>query len=302
MSAAAPVVITGASGLIGTRLRAALRARGTPLRLISRAARIADEAGEEWLAWADLPRAVRGAAAIVNLAGEPVAGRRWTAAVKATIRDSRVSAGQAVVAALRVTPAEQRPRTLVQASAVGYYGSRGDALLDETSEPGDDYLAEVCRAWEDSSCGAEELGVRRVTARIGLVLAPEGGALRKMLAPFRLGVGGRLGDGRQWMPWIHADDAIAMLLAMLDDPRWNGPGNLCSPDPLPNSEFTRALGRALHRPAVLPMPEFALRLLLGEGADPLLQSQRAVPALARRLDFRFGHPALDAALADLLKR
>lgn len=299
---AGPIVLTGASGFIGSRLRAALRARGASLRLISRAARIADQPGEEWFEWEDLTRAVRGAAAIVNLAGEPVAGRRWTASAKAAIRDSRVQAGESVVAALRVTPAAQRPAVLVQASAVGWYGSRGDALLDETSDPGDDFLAEVCRAWEQSSAAADALGLRRVVARIGLVLACDGGALAKMLPPFRLGLGGRLGDGRQWMPWIHADDAVAMLLAMLDDPRWTGPVNVCGPDPLRNADFTRALGRALHRPAALPMPEFALRLLFGEGATPLLASQRAVPALARRLDFRFAHPGLDGALAALLRR
>lgn len=300
--APAPIVVTGASGLIGRRLREALRARGAPLRLISRAARIAGAPGEEWFPWEDLPRAVRGAAAVVNLAGEPVAGRRWTAAVKARIRDSRVGATGAVVAALRACPAEARPRTLLQGSAVGWYGSRGDALLDETAEPGDDFLAEVCRQWEDASTPAEALGVRRAVARIGIVLAPEGGALAKMRAPFRCGVGGRLGDGRQWMPWIHADDLTAMFLAILDDPRWNGPANACGPEPVRNADFARALGRALRRPAFLPMPEFALRALFGEGAAPLLQSQRAVPAVARRLDFRFGRPDLGAALDGLLAR
>lgn len=301
MDPAAPIVITGASGLIGTRLRAALRKRGHPLRLISRAARIADEAGEEWLAWEDLRRAVRGAGAVVNLAGEPVAGRRWTAAVKTAIRHSRVRAGNALAEAIAATHVDERPRVFVQASAVGWYGSRGDALLDETSEPGDDFLADVCRAWEESSAEVERLGLRRVVARIGIVLAPEGGALRKMLPPFRFGVGGRLGDGRQWMPWIHVDDVIGMLLALIDDSRWEGPVNVCSPDPVSNAEFTRALAKALRRPAFLPVPEFALRLMFGEGAEPLLQSQRAVPALARRLDFRFQHPELGAALAGLLQ-
>jgi uncharacterized protein (TIGR01777 family) len=302
MGGVAPVVVTGASGLIGTRLRAALRARGVPLRLISRTARVTEEPGEEWLAWEDLALAVRGASAVVNLAGEPVAGRRWTAAVKTKIRHSRVRAGVLVAEALAATPAPQRPRTLVQASAVGWYGTRGDALLDETAETGDDFLAEVCRAWEDSSAGVARLGVRRPLARFGIVLAREGGALAKMLTPFRLGLGGRIGDGRQWTPWIHADDAIGMLLAMLDDLRWSGPINVCGPDPQRNAEFARALGRALHRPAALPMPEFALRLLFGEGAVPLLASQRAVPAVARRHDFRFRHPTLDGALAELLAR
>lgn len=298
---AAPIVIMGASGFIGTRLRAALRVRGTPLRLISRSARSADEPGEEWMAWEDLRRAVRGAGAVVNLAGEPVAGRRWSAAVKTAIRHSRVHAGTSLAEAISVTPAAQRPRVLLQASAVGWYGSRGDALLDETASAGQGFLAEVCQAWEEASAEVGRLGLRRAVARIGIVLAPEGGALGKMLPPFRCGVGGRLGHGRQWMPWIHVDDAIAMLLAMLDDERWTGPVNLSAPDPVPNREFTRALGVELRRPAVLPMPEFALRLLFGEGADPLLQSQRAVPAVALRLDFRFRFPVLAGALADLLR-
>lgn len=300
MAASAPIVLTGASGLIGRRLRAALRARGAPLRLVSRAARIADEPGEEWIGWEALPRAVRGASAVINLAGEPVAGRRWTATVKAAIRESRLAAGTALVAALRAAPAAQRPGALIQASAVGWYGSRGDALLDETAEPGDDFLAEVCRDWEGATAAAEELGVRRVVARIGVVLAREGGALAKMLPPFRLGLGGRLGDGRQWMPWIHADDLIALMLAALDDPRWSGPVNACGPDPVRNADFARTLGLVLRRPAVLPAPAFALRALFGEGAAPLLQSQRAVPAVARRLDFRFAHPDLAGALLDLL--
>jgi hypothetical protein len=299
---AAPIVVTGASGLIGRRLRVALRARGAPLRLIARAPRCADEPGEEWLTWEELPGAVRGAAAVVNLAGEPIAGRRWTTALKADIRDSRVRATAAVVGALSSAPAAARPRTLIQASAVGWYGSRGDALLDETAEAGDDFLAEVCRAWEEASAPAAALGVRRVVARTGIVLAREGGALAKMLPPFRCGVGGRIGDGRQWMPWIHADDFTALTLAMLDDERWSGPVNACGPDPVRNAEFARALGRALRRPAFLPMPAFALRALFGEGAAPLLASQRAVPAVARRLDFRFRHPDLGAALADLMAR
>ncbi len=296
----APVVITGASGMIGVRLRAALRARGVPLRLISRRARDAEHAGESWFTWEDLPQAVRGAAAVVNLAGEPVVGRRWSVAVKQSILNSRVEAGAAVAAAINAASEAQRPRLLVQASAVGYYGSRGDALLDETADFGDDFLAEVCRAWESSSATVEELGVRRVRARIGIVLATEGGALAKMLPIFRFGLGGRIGDGRAWMPWIHAEDLTGMLLAILDDPRWSGAANLCGPEPLRSADFARALGRTLRRPAFLPAPAFALRLVFGEGAAPLLQSARAVPALARRLDYRFLFPTLDGALADLL--
>lgn len=295
----AAVVIAGASGLIGQRLARSLRVQGRPLICVSRAPRPA-EPGVRWITWEQLPAALADAAAIVNLAGEPVAGRRWTEKVKSQIRDSRVRGGVAITAALAAVPAPQRPAVLVQASACGIYGDRGDEILDETAAPGADFLAEVCRAWEDASAGAETLGVRRVILRIGIVLAPEGGALKKMLPPFRLGLGGRLGSGRAWMPWIHADDLIGMIEAALQDPQWRGPVNACAPHPVRNADFTIALGRALRRPAVLPMPACALRLLFGEGGGVLLASQRLRPAAAERFGFPFRHPDLSAALAKLL--
>lgn len=293
------VVIAGASGLIGRRLCTSLHALGNPLICVSRAPRASGD-GVRWITWDELPRELPGAAAIVNLAGESVAGRRWTDKVKRDILDSRLRAAQAITAAVAAMPAGHRPRVLIQASACGIYGNRGDELLDESAALGTDFLAEVCRAWEEAGRGVEALGLRCVMLRIGIVLAPEGGALKKMLPPFQLGLGGPLGNGRAWMPWIHADDLISMILAMLQDERWRGPVNASAPEPARNADFTRALGRALHRPAFLPMPAFALRLLFGDGGAMLLASQRLRPAVAERLDFRFRHPELAGALSHLL--
>jgi uncharacterized protein (TIGR01777 family) len=293
------VVIAGASGMIGRRLCTSLRAQGQPMICVSRAPR-ASGGGMRWITWEELPEALPGAEAIVNLAGEPVAGRRWSAKVKESIRASRVSAAEAITRALTHIPAARRPPVLIQASACGIYGDRGDEILDEQASLGRDFLASVCRDWEEAGRATEALGLRCVLLRIGIVLAPEGGALGKMLPPFRMGVGGRLGDGQAWMPWIHAGDLTHLILAMLQDDRWRGPVNACAPHPVRNADFTRALGRALLRPAILPVPAFALRLIFGEGAGMLLASQRLRPAAAESLGFRFRHPELPAALADLL--
>ena len=216
-SAAARIVITGASGLVGKRLRAALLSGaplaeaattgGVELRLISRSPQVSENAAERWMGWDDLPAAVEGADAVIHLAGEPVAGRRWTKQVRAKLWASRVDTTVRVVDAIRAASAP--PATLLQASAVGWYGDRGDELLDETAGPGQGPLAELCAAWEDAARPAEDLGVRVVRARLGLVLAPDGGALGKLLPLFRAGLGGRLGSGEQWMPWVHRDDLIS---------------------------------------------------------------------------------------------
>lgn len=287
-----PIVVTGASGLIGTRLCAALERAGRPVLRVSRSPR-----GSGWTDWDGLPRAIETAAAVVNLAGAPVAGRRWSARAKEEIRASRVRAAAAVAAAC--------PRLWLQASAVGFYGDRGDEILDESAASGTGFLAEVCRAWEAPALawaarGGDAARPRTVLLRFGVVLASEGGALGKMLPIFRAGLGGRLGSGRAWMPWIHADDAISMMLAALDDARWRGPVNVVAPVPARNADFTCALAAALRRPAFLPAPAFALRAAFGEGAQVLLASQRVVPAAARARDFAFCHPALATALADLL--
>lgn len=306
--------ITGATGLLGRALAAELRSRGDQVVALTRrggappglppgaevarwdplAAGAGDPALDQLLA------VLAGLDALVHLAGEPV-GKRWTAARKHRIRESRVRGTRTLVEALG--RAKRRPARFLAASAVGYYGSRGDEELAEEAAPGRDFLAEVCREWEASATGARELGIETASLRIGLALSPEGGALATMLLPFRLGVGGRLGSGRQWMPWIHRADVAAAIAHLLHAPaRSLAPAyNLTAPEPARNSEFTIALGRALRRPTLFPAPGFALRLAFGEMADALLLSgQRATPRRLLESGFRFRHPELGPALADLL--
>jgi uncharacterized protein (TIGR01777 family) len=220
--------------------------------------------------------AFEGVEAVFHMAGEPVAEGRWTTAKKQRLRDSRVIATRHLVQTL----AEVGPplKALVSASAVGYYGSRGDQILDESASATNDFLAQICVDWERAAAGAREFGLRVVNPRIGIVLGTGGGALEKMVPPFKMGVGGRLGDGRQWMPWIHIDDMIGLLLHAANNPQVEGPMNATAPNPVTNSDFTRELATALHRPALLPAPAFGLRLILGEFADVLLGSQRVIPA------------------------
>jgi uncharacterized protein (TIGR01777 family) len=241
---------------------------------------------------------LREADAVIHLAGEPVA-QRWTAAAKQRIRESRVAGTRHLVQGL--ADLSHRPQTLICASAIGYYGSRGDEVLRETAPPGNDYLAQVCQAWENEAQAAMPLGMRVVRIRIGVVLDPRGGALQRMLPPFRLGVGGRLGDGKQWMSWIHLQDLAALFQFALDHPV-TGALNGVSPNPVINSEFTRELARAVHRPALLPTPSLALQALFGEMSQVLLASQRVVPAAAETAGFQFRFPQLAPALADLLHR
>jgi len=301
------VAITGATGFIGRRLvdrlladrhevvaltRDPTRARAT-LPRAARAVRWDPSAGT-----VDAT-ALRDLDAVVHLAGESVAGGRWTAARKAAIRDSRVLGTDALVRALTAAPAGARPRALVAASAIGIYGDRGDVELDERAPPGDDFLAEVCSAWEAAARGAADLGVRVAIVRIGIVLGRDGGALGRMLPLFRLGLGGRLGSGRQWMSWIHVDDLVALFVSALADDAVTGVLNGVAPRPVTNAEFTRRLAAALARPAILPAPAFALRLALGEMATLLLASQRVVANSALARGFRFEHADLTSALADL---
>ena len=301
------VAITGATGFIGRRLvdrlladrhevvaltRDPTRARAT-LPRAARAVRWDPRAGT-----VDAT-ALRDLDAVVHLAGESVAGGRWTAARKAAIRDSRVLGTEALMRALTEAPAGARPRALVAASAIGIYGDRGDVELDERAPPGDDFLAEVCSAWEAAARGAADLGVRVAIVRIGIVLGRDGGALGRMLPLFRLGLGGRLGSGRQWMSWIHVDDLVALFVCALANDAVTGVLNGVAPRPVTNAEFTRTLAAALARPAILPAPAFALRLALGEMATLLLASQRVVANAVRACGFRFEHAELTSALADL---
>lgn len=302
MSDERPVVVSGATGLVGRRLVAALVANGRAVRVLSRtperaAASLPGVAvcGWDGLRWPT--ESLTAASAVVHLAGEPVFGGLLNAARRARIRDSRVGSTTALVEALRALPEGDRPRTLVCASAVGYYGSRGDTVLDESAGPGTGFLAGVCADWEAAAAGASPLGLRVASLRIGIVLAREGGALPLMAAPFRFGLGGPLGDGTQWVPWIAASDLVRLAQRVLTDGALSGPVNAVAPDPVRNEVLTRALARALHRPAFLRAPAFALRLVLGEIADEILGSRRCVPRKAEAVGFSFEHATLESALS-----
>jgi uncharacterized protein len=246
--------------------------------------------------------ALAGRDAIVHLAGESTA-QRWRKRTREQIRDSRVLGTRHLVAGLRTVGAESSdalPRVLVSASAVGYYGARGEEPLDEDASAGRDFLAELCAAWEAEAASASELGIRVARLRIGVVLDPRGGALARMLPPFRLGLGGAVAGGRQYISWIHREDLVELVLRAIDDRRWAGPLNATAPQPVRNAEFSHALGRALHRPALLPVPGLALRLVYGEMASLVTTGARALPAKALVLGYRFRHPALDETLRSLL--
>lgn len=293
-------LVTGATGFIGRKLVASL---DQPVVLSRRPDVARQTLGDvrvyAWEPEAGPPpaEALEGVEAVFNLAGESVAGGRWTAKRKARIRASRVIGTRHLVAGIQSQG--QRPRVLVSASAVGYYGSRGDEVLEEESKPGNDFLAELCQAWEAEANRAKELGMRAVTPRIGLVLGKGGGALAQMLTPFKLGLGGRLGDGRHWVPWIHLDDLVGLFLHAAKN-EISGAVNAVGPAPVTNLEFTRALASALHRPAIFPVPELALRLIFGELASVLLASQRVLPRVAEKTNYCFRYTSLKQALADIV--
>jgi uncharacterized protein len=277
------VAITGASGFIGRAVAENLRGSGHIVRAVS-------------LRGGLPPGALAGINAVVHLAGEPVA-QRWTATARERIMSSRVKGTRTLVAAMR----DQPPQVLISASAVGYYGSRGDEILTESAPPADDFLGRVAAAWEEEAQAAEPLGIRVARLRIGVVLGPNGGALARMLPPFRLGVGGRLGSGRQWMSWIHIQDLVALIALLMRESTVRGAFNATSPFPVTNREFTRALAEAVHRPAILPVPAFALKWMLGEMSQVLLASQRAIPDAAQRAGFVFQHPDIFAALVSVIE-
>jgi len=299
------VTVTGASGLIGSALVAELRERGDEITVLSRDPSRAREAlsGVEALRWDPLGepapvKALIGADAVVHLAGENVA-QRWTGQAKRAIRESRVTGTRNLLAG--VEAAQSRPRALVGSSAIGYYGAHGEEPLDEDAPPGNDFLAETCVAWEAEAQQASALGMRVVLVRTGVVLDRDGGALAKMLPPFKLGVGGPVAGGAQYTSWIHREDLVGMICAALDDERWSGPVNATAPEPVSNREFSHALGHALHRPSLLPVPGFALGLLYGEMAEIVTTGARVVPAKALVLGYDFRHPELDEALRSALE-
>jgi len=290
------VTLSGARGLVGTPLVEALRARGDEVTVLSRSGEPGTLVWQP-LAGAPPAAALEDADAFVHLAGEPIA-QRWTAAAREAIRTSRTTATVNLVAGFAA--ASRPPRVLVCANAVGYYGDRGEELLSERSAPGEDWLARLCVDWERAALAARDHGASVCVLRTGVVLDRRGGALAKMLPPFRLGVGGPVAGGRQRVAWIGLPDLCALYLAALDDARFDGPFNACAPNAATNAELARALGRALHRPALLPVPGAALRLLYGEMAQIVTASQNAVPQRALALGHRFAQPDLDGALAQAL--
>jgi uncharacterized protein (TIGR01777 family) len=276
------IAITGGSGFIGRALAERLRASAHDVIAVS-------------LRAAPGPQTFAGCEAVIHLAGEPVA-QRWTARARECISNSRIEGTRALVAALRHEP----PAVLVSASAIGYYGSRGDEILTEGSPPGSDFLAQVACHWEEEAQAAETSGVRVVTPRIGVVLGRGGGALGQMLTPFRLCVGGRLGSGRQWMSWIAVDDLVSLLEFAVTNAALQGPLNAVAPNPVTNAVLTRELAAALHRPAILPVPALALKAIFGDMSQVLLGSQRVIPEAALRAGFTFRFPVLGAALRQIL--
>jgi uncharacterized protein (TIGR01777 family) len=276
------IALTGASGFVGRALTERLAKAGHIVQPVStRSAPTSD--------------ALAGCDAVIHLAGEPIA-QRWTADVREKILTSRVEGTHKLVDAMRTRP----PQVLISASAVGYYGSRGDEILTEAASPSDDFLGKIAIAWEREALAAESLGVRVARLRTGMVLGPGGGALERLVPPFRMGVGGRIGSGRQWVSWIHLDDLTALIAFLLKESTVRGAFNAVSPHPVTNREFTRALARAVNRPAILPVPGFALKLLFGEMASVIRASQRAIPDAAIRAGFTFDYPDIFGALAQIL--
>lgn len=298
------VIVAGGTGLIGRALAEELTAAGHQVVILSRrpeqvrglppGVEVAGWDGRTAKGWGSL---AEGAGGIVNLAGENLAQGRWNAERKEALRQSRLQAGQAIVDA--VEAAQKKPYALIQASGIGYYGPHGDEEITEESPPGNDFLGRLAVEWEASTAAVEAMGVRRAVIRTGVVLSRAGGALPRLMAPFRFFVGGPLGSGRQWVPWIHIADEVRAIRFLLENESTRGPYNLAAPNPLTNRQLARVLGRVLRRPAFFPVP--ALRLLFGEMADVLLTGQRAVPRRLLAAGFRFRFPEAEAALTNLIR-
>jgi uncharacterized protein len=300
------VIITGGSGLIGRALAEDLRCDGHEVIVVSRnpeqtAARLPE--GVKSLPWdgataAGWGEAVNGAGAVVNLAGSNISGGRWTEKQKKLILESRVKAGQAVVAA--VEQAVDLPRVVIQSSGIDYYGSHsGERQITEKMPPGKGFLSQVCVEWENSTAALDQYGIRRPVIRTGVVLSTKGGALPRMALPFKLFAGGPIGHGRQWFSWIQIADQVAAMRFLIEHPRATGPFNLVSPNPVSNARFARILGRVLNRPAIFPVPAIVLKVIFGEMASLLLGGQRAVPKRLQELGFKFRYAEAEPALRDL---
>jgi uncharacterized protein len=296
------VLISGGSGLVGSALTESLRSEGHTVAHLVRPGGAASADDIRWDPESGFinTNAMEAADAVVNLNGATIGGGRWTPARKKILRTSRVDSTRVLVDSL--ARLKQKPRVLVSASAIGYYGNRGDEILTESSASANDFLAKLCRDWEAEALRAQASGIRTVLTRFGVILSAKGGALTQMLTPFKLGLGGRLGTGKQWMSWIALDDAVGILRGALSNEQAGGPVNVVAPNPVQNSEFTRVLASVLHRPAIFPAPAFALRLALGEMADALLLSSQRVqskrpPASTYAFRYENLEPALHAILA-----
>lgn len=328
------VIVTGATGSIGRKLCARLEAKGYRVVVFSRdpeRARRTMRNGSEFVAWEPSETgawvsAIEGAYGVVHLAGANLFAKRWNEAYQREIMESRRIGTRGLVNAMRA--ANDKPRVFVSSSAVGYYGPRDDTPLDEDASPGNDFLAEVVKAWEAEALKAEELGIRTVVVRTGVVLSgdargripipidlrgfslsrpgfvldTESGALPLMALPFRLMIGGPIGSGKQWFPWVHIDDVVGIMLLALEDERVRGPINATAPEPLTNRDFSKTLGRVMNRPSWLPVPGFALKLLLGPVAEMLTAGQRVVPTKAQELGYKFKYPTAESALRNLLRK
>jgi len=297
------ILITGGTGLIGRQLCMALLAQGHELTVLSRNPACVPEkcgAGVQAMASLDEWQANQTFDAVINLAGEPIVDTRWTVQRKQVLWDSRVSLTKSLVQC--IAAARHKPRVLLSGSAIGYYGNCGDALLDESAAAGEDFAAMLCKAWEEAALDAEKSGVRVCLLRTGLVLSRHNGLLGRMLLPFRLGLGARLGDGNQWMSWVHIDDYVGMLLSFLVNSRANGPYNMTAPQPATNKEFTETLAKALHRPAPFIMPAMLLKPVMGERACLLLEGQKVLPGKMTAEGFRFSYTYLADALHDLINK
>jgi hypothetical protein len=295
------VLITGGTGLIGRQLCKALLAEGHQLTVFSRnPASVPVKCGAGVRAIASLAewQPSQTFEAVINLAGEPIVDSRWTEQRKQILRASRVTVTEELVR--RIAAAGQKPAVLLSGSAIGYYGNRGDAMLGEAEASGEGFAAELCQDWEDAARVAENFGVRVCLSRTGLILSNDGGLLERMLPSFRLGMGARIGDGRQWMSWVHIEDYVAMAIRLLRDERMRGPYNMTAPQPATNAEFTATLAAALHRPAPFVVPATLLRLALGEAASLLLEGQRVLPEKMLAAQYRFAHADLANALRNLL--